>query len=217
MSRLGETRIAIIGGTGALGFGLALRLAKAYSVTIGSRTLPRAAAYAAKATDLARMRVEAKSNVEAASGCDIAILAVPDLPSAELLGSLAHGLKGKLVISPIVPMIMKDGFFTLSLPGESAAERVAKALPGANVAGAFHTVPAVKLAQLNEGLDYDVLVTANSERIFDEASRVVTSVGKLRPLYAGPLAATRLVEAMTPALVNVSRLNKVGSPSIKLV
>lgn len=217
MSRLGDTRIAVIGGTGPLGFGLAVRLSKAYAVTIGSRTLPRAAASAAKATDLARMRVEAKTNVEAASGCDIAVLAVPDLPSPEFLASLSRVLKGKLVISPIVPMVMKDGFFTLSLPGESAAERVAKALPGARVAGAFHTVPASKLAQLGEELAYDVLVTAASERIFEEAARVVSSVGKLRPLYAGPLAATRLVEAITPALVNVSRLNKVGSPSIKLV
>lgn len=207
----------MVGGTGALGFGLAVRLAKAYTVAMGSRALPHATDAARRASEMARMRVEAKTNAEAAEWCDIAILAVPDLPTPDFLASLAQGLRGKLVISPIVPMTMKDGFFAISLPGESAAERVAKALQGARVAGAFHTVPAAKLAKLEEELAYDVLVTADSERLFVEASRVVSSVGRLRPLYAGPLAATRLVEAITPALVNVGRLNKLGSPSIRLV
>ena len=217
MSRLAQTKIAIIGGTGSLGFGLALRLAKAYEVTIGSRDLPRAVAAAAKAGALARVRVEAKANSDAARECEIAILAVPDMPPAGLLESLAPSLAGKLVVSPIVPMLLKEGIFSLSHPEESAAERVARALPNSKVAGAFHTVPAPKLAELAEALDYDVLVTADSRGVFDQASRVVASVGKLRPLFAGPLVVSRLVEGMTPALLNVSKLNKLDNPSIKLV
>lgn len=217
MSRLGETKIAVIGGTGDLGFGLAVRLAKAYSVIIGSREPSRAADAAAKATAMARVHVEGKTNEEAAGSCDIAVLAVPDMPAAGLLSSIARGLSGKLVISPIVPMVFKDGVFSLSQTGESAAERVAKALPTSRVAGAFHTVPANRLSQLGEELAYDVLVTADSRAVFDEAARVVSSVGKLRPLYAGPLTVTRLVEGMTPALLNVSKLNKLRSPSIRLV
>lgn len=219
MSRPAQTKVSIIGGTGNLGFGLAVRLAKTYAVTIGSRDLTKATAAAAKATELARIRVEAKTNPEAASKCDIAILAVPDLPSASLFSSLAPSLKDKLVVSPIVPMVFKDGVFSISLPDESAAERVAKALPGSRVAGAFHTVPSPKLARLAEELDYDVLVTADTKAIFDETARVVSSVGKLRPLYAGPLHVSRLVEGITPALLNVTRLNKLhtSSPSIKLV
>ena len=217
MSRLGETRIAVIGGTGDLGFGLAVRLAKAYAVTIGSRDVARAADAAGKATNLARMRVEGKTNAEAASTCDIAILAVPDLPPEGLLSSLAVALDDKLVISPIVPMVLKDGIFSLTLSGESAAERVAKALPRSRVASAFHTVPASRLAELREELAYDVLVTADSKPVYDQAARVVSSVGRLRPLYAGPLVVSRMVEAFTPALLNVSRLNKLRSPSIRLV
>jgi 8-hydroxy-5-deazaflavin:NADPH oxidoreductase len=217
MSRPGEAKMAVIGGTGDLGFGLAVRLAKAYAVTIGSRDLSRAAGAAARAATVAGVRVEAKTNEEAASGCDIAILAVPDLPSADFLSSLAQGLLGKLVISPIVPMLLKDGVFSLSLSGESAAERVAKALPASRVAGAFHTVPAPRLAQLSEELAYDVLVTADSRAVYEEAARVVSSVGRLRPFYAGPLTVSRLVEGMTPALLNVSKLNKLRSPSIRLV
>ena len=217
VSRLGQMKIAIIGGTGSLGFGLAMRLAKTYEITIGSRDLPRATEAAAKVGALARVRVEAKENREAVRACDIAILAVPDLPPAGLLESLAPDLAEKLVISPIVPMLVKDGVFSVSHPEESAAERVANAHPKAKVAGAFHTVPAPKLAQLAEPLDYDVLVTADSREVFALASRVVSSVGKLRPLYAGPLSVSWMVEAMTPALLNVSRLNKLDNPSIRLV
>ncbi len=209
--------VAVIGGTGDLGFGLAVRLASRYAVTIGSRDLPRAAAAAAKASAAAGVRVEGTTNTEAATACDMAILAVPDLPSADLLSGLAEGLKGKLVISPIVPMLFKDGVFSTSLSGDSAAERVARALPGARVAGAFHTVPAPRLAQLAEELAYDVLVTAESRDVYEQAARVVSSVGRLRPLYAGPLMVSRMVEAITPTLLNVSRLNKLKSPSIKLV
>lgn len=214
---MGETRIAVIGGTGDLGYGLAVRLAKAYSVIIGSRDLAKASTAAAKASAVARIRVEANTNAVAASSCDIAILAVPDLPTAEFLSSLAQGLKDKLVISPIVPMVFKDGLFSLTLADDSATERVAKALAASLVAGAFHTVPAPRLAQLDAELAYDVLVTADSREVYDKAAKVVSSVGKLRPLYAGPLVASRMVEAITPALLNVSKLNKLRSPSIRLV
>ncbi len=130
---------------------------------------------------------------------------------------MAPHLTEKLVISPIVPMIFKDGVFSLIASAESAAERVAKALPMAKVAGAFHTVPAVRLARLGEELDYDVLVTADSVGVFVQASQVVSAVGKLRPVYAGPLKVSRMVEAITPVLINVERFSKMKSPSIKLV
>lgn len=186
-------------------------------MTIGSRDLAKAAGAAAKASTVARVRVEANTNAVAASSCDIAILAVPELPSAELLSSLAQGLKDKLVISPIVPIVFKDGIFSVSLSDDSATERVARALPASHIAGAFHTVPARRLAQLSEELAYDVLVTAESREVYEQAASVVSSIGKLRPFYAGPLTASRLVEAFTPALLNVSKLNKLRSPSIRLV
>ncbi|HUH99785.1 MAG TPA: NADPH-dependent F420 reductase [Nitrososphaerales archaeon] len=217
MSKSGKPRIAVIGGTGSLGFGLASRLARSFSVTIGSREVSRALESASNASGLAGARVDAKTNVDAASACDAAILAVPDLPSREFLSSLAGGLRDKLVISPIVPMKVKDGVFSISIPGESAAERVAKALPYSRVASAFQTVPAGRLSRMEEPLDYDVLVTADSREVYSEAALIVSSVGKLRPLYAGPLYVSRLVEGMTPALLNVSRLNKLNDPSIKLV
>jgi hypothetical protein len=209
--------VAVIGGTGNLGYGLAVRLAKPYSVNIASRDPQKAEAAAAKATQQAGADVEAGDNVGAAAWCEIAILAVPDLPSSDFLASLAPGLEGKLVISPIVPMTVKGGVFMISVAGDSAAERVAKALPGSRVASAFQTVPSPMLAKLDEALDYDVLVTADSKEVYLEAAKVVSSIGKLRPLYAGPLAVSRQVEGITPAILNAMRFNKLNWPSIKLV
>lgn len=209
-------KIAIVGGTGDLGLGLAVRLSKTHAVTIGSRERSRAEEAAAKASSISGREVLGDANPDAVRLCDAAILAIPDVPPRELLSSLERGLAGKLVISPIVPMRFADGLFSISTSGESAAERVAGALQ-AKVAGAFHTVPAQKLMQLEAELDYDVLVTADSKEIYDGAASVVSSVGRLRPLYAGPLRFSRIVEAITPTLLNVGRLNKIKSPSIKIV
>lgn len=210
-------KIAVIGGTGDLGLGLAARLAKSHAVTIGSRDATRAAEAAGMASRLAGWQVEAGTNSNAARACEAAILAVPDLPPAALLSSIKDDLKDKLVVSPIVPMVFKGGVFSLSTEGESAAERVAKALPSSRVASAFQTVPAGRLVRVEETLAYDVLVAADSRETYDVAAKVVSSVGRLRPLYAGPLSASRLIEGITPALLNVSKLNKLKDPSIKLV
>jgi len=209
-------KIAIIGGTGDLGLGLAARLAKAYEVTIGSRDETRALGAASKASALAGFAILGRENSAAARSSDIAILAIPDLPSDDLLGSLKPDLAGKLVISPIVPMAFRDGLFTPSLESGSAAEKVASVL-GTRVAGAFHTVPAARLLEVDRELDYDVLVTAETKEVYAEAAEVVASVVKLRPLYAGPLRNSRMVEGITPSLLNVGKLNKIRSPSIKVV
>jgi len=217
MSRRRLTKIAVVGGSGDLGLGLAVRLAKAYEVMIGSRDADKASAAAVKASTMARVHIEGRANEEATRACDIAILAVPDLPSAELFATLAPNLSNKLVISPIVPMVLKDGIFSVSPSAESAAERVAAAIPMARVASAFQSVPAPMLTRLDAELEYDVLVAAETREIFEEAAPVVSSVGRLRPLYAGPLSVSRMIEAITPTILNVSKLNKMKSPSLRLV
>jgi 8-hydroxy-5-deazaflavin:NADPH oxidoreductase len=209
-------RIAVVGGTGDLGLGLAVRLARSYEVTIGSRDASRAVEAASKASELAGIRVLGEENGTAARGSEISILAIPNLPSDEVLTSLKPDLAGKLVLSPIVPMEVRDGLFAPSLESGSAAERVASLL-GTRVAGAFHTVPAVRLLEVDTELDYDVLVTAETREVFAEAAEVVSSIARLRPLYAGPLRNSRMVEGITPTLLNVGKLNKIKSPSIRVV
>jgi NADPH-dependent F420 reductase len=209
-------RIAIIGGTGDLGLGLAARLSRSFQVTIGSRDATKAMAAASKVSGLSGSTVLGEENGDAANGSEIVILAIPDLPSDDLLASLKPHLAGKLVISPIVPMVFRDGLFAPSLESGSAAEKVASLL-GTRVAGAFHTVPAARLLEVDRELDYDVLVTAETKEVYAETAEVVASVPKLRPLYAGPLRNSRMVEGITPSLLNVGKLNKIRSPSIRVV
>jgi hypothetical protein len=210
------TRVAIVGGTGDLGMGLGARLAKDSQVVLGSRDRSRATDAASRVTALSGSHVEGRSNEEAASWCEVAILAIPELPSDETLLSLKPALGGKLVISPIVPMTIRDGLFFPSLESGSAAERVASVLQ-TRVASAFHAVPAAKLLKVKSALDCDVLVAAETTEVFAEAAALVSSIDGLRPLYAGPLRVSRMLEAMTPALLNVGKLNKIKSPSIRVV
>lgn len=208
--------IAVIGGTGDLGLGLAARLAHSYQVTIGSRDSARAASAAERASKISGFTVIGEENRTAARRGEICIFAIPDLASDDLLLSLKSDLYGKLVISPIVPMVLRDGLFTQSLESGSAAERISSVL-GTKVAGAFHTVPAERLLKIERKLDCDVPVTAESRETYDEAAEIVSSVDGLRPLYAGPLRNSRMVEGITPLLLNLGRLNRIRSPSIKIV
>jgi hypothetical protein len=209
-------KIAIVGGTGDLGLGLASRLARSYEVIIGSRDASRAAEAASKASALSGGTVTGKTNADATAASDIAILAIPDLPSDEALLLLKPNLTGKLVVSPIVPMEFRDGLFYPLLASGSAAEKVASVLQ-TRVAAAFHNVPAARLIEMDNVLDYDVLVAAETREVFMEVSGMVSSISKLRPLYAGPLQTSRTLELLTPTLLNVGKLNKIRSPSVKVV
>lgn len=209
-------KIAVVGGTGDLGLGLASRLARTYEVIIGSRDASRAAEAASKASQLSGVPVSGKTNVEATALADVAILAIPDLPTDEALLSLKPNLSGKLVISPIVPMEFRDGLFYPLLASGSATEKVASVLE-TRVAGAFHNVPAARLVEVDRVLDYDVMVVAETREVFAEAAELVSSISKLRPLYAGPLRCSRALELLTPTLLNVGKLNKMRSPSVKVV
>lgn len=209
-------KISVIGGTGDLGLGLAARLARSHEVTIGSRDQSRAVEAATKASTLTGAPVSGDENCSAARRCDMSILAIPDLPSDAFLTSLKPCLAGKLVISPIVAMKVSGGLFSPALGSGSAAERVASVL-GTRVAGAFHTVPAARLLEVEKELDYDVPVTAESREVYSEAAGVVSAIPRLRPLYAGPLDKSRMIEDITPTLLNLGKLNRIRTPSVKIV
>jgi NADPH-dependent F420 reductase len=213
----GHGMIAVVGGTGDLGLGLSARLAGKYDVMIGSRDAGRAEEAASKVSALSGGRVSGRTNDEATRLCDIAILAIPDLPSDDVLLSMRPNLEGKLVVSPIVPMEVKDGQFRQSMQAGSAVEKVASVLRESRVAGAFHTVPAARLLEVDKALEYDVLVTAQTREVFLEVAQIASSIERLRPLYAGPLQNSRMIEGITPALLNVGRLNRIKSPSLRVV
>jgi len=208
--------VAVVGGTGDLGLGLAARLAGSYRVLIGSREEGRAAEAAARASSLSGSSVEGRTNDDAAAVADIIVLAIPDLPSDQMLLSLKPRVAGKLVISPIVPMDFRDGLFVSRASEASAAEKVSSVVE-TRVAAAFHQVPAARLLEVGQPLDYDVLVAADTREIYAEAARLVSKVSRLRPLHAGPLRCSRTLEMLTPTLLNVGKLNRIKNPSIRVV
>ncbi|MDV3293285.1 MAG: NAD(P)-binding domain-containing protein [Nitrososphaerales archaeon] len=202
-------KIAIVGGTGKLGTGLAAQLSKKHEVYIGSRDEAKAEA-AAKAAG-----VKGGESHAVAGLCEAAVLTIPYEAVGPLV-SFERELAGKLVISPVVPMRREGGAFYYLEGQGSAAQQVASALKSSRVAAALHTLPARFLKQ-PEKLNVDVPVAADDKGTFAEAAEIVRSVGGLRPLYSGPLSSASSIERLTPLLLNLAALNGFKTPSVKFV
>jgi len=210
-------KIAVLGGTGSLGAGLALRLSRRHEVMIGSRSAEKADRMAAELSTTTGVRLVGGTASRVAEACEAAILAVSYDPDQAFLKSLEEPLSGKLVLSPVVPMKLEAGRFYYSKEDGSAAESVAALLEKSAVAAAFHTVPAPLLFKANVPLDLDVPVAADSRRTFDAAASIVSSIDGLRPLYAGPLSTARTLEGLVPLLLNLAKQNGLHNLSVKFV
>ncbi len=214
-----STTVAILGGTGDLGEGLALRLCGGRRVIIGSRDPARAAARAAEYAERAGCRdVEGSSNADAAARADYVVLATPASALPALLDEVAGRLReGSLVISPVVPMSRRGDLFVhdpSQLGAGSAAEYAASRL-GNRVAAAFHTVPAGLLSDVGRRLDLDVLVASDREAF--ESMRRDLRIEGVRYLHAGPLEMARYLEQLVPLLLNVGRRNGIRDPTLRVI
>lgn len=207
--------IAIVGGTGPQGRGLAYRFAQVgHTVVIGSRDETRATASAAEITERATSgaSVTGTDNRTAIKQADMVLLAVPWDGHAELIASLADILDGKVVISCVNPIAFDEqGPYGLTL-AESAAEETQRLAPGARVVGAFHHVAAQSLWRTPELLEHeDVLVCGDD----DEAKAVVAGlakavVGKLG-IDVGALRLARQLEPLTAVLISINKRYRVRS------
>lgn len=206
--------IAILGGTGALGTGLALRWAECgHRVVIGSRVESRArdAVVALKlslgergADALADDAIVAMDNRAAAQKADIAVLTVPYAHQRDTLGALKAELGGKILVDVTVPLVPpKVG--TVQLPQEGSAALVAQNVLGneVRVVSAFQNVAASKLRARGD-IECDVLVCSDDEAAAQAVVALAEQIG-MRAFHAGPLANAVVAEAMTSVLV---RLNK---------
>lgn len=219
--RTGVELLAILGGTGPEGTGLALRLALAgQDVVIGSRSKERADEAAASVmTDVSGSgRVSGDVNESAAAAADIIINTLPYEAQAESLPALRAAIGAKLFISAVVPMKFEKGIGASAVPviEGSAAEQAQALLPEARVAGAFQTLSAANLKDLEHVLDADVLVTAGDGETRREVMELVERCEGLRAVDAGRLANTQYVEHITCLLVNINRRYKAHS-EIKIV
>ncbi len=211
-----ESPVCIVGGTGALGFGLGLRLGLAgVPIVIGSRDGQRAeeAAHHA-ATHVPNGSFTGLENTEAVKHAEIVILSVPFRSQSETLANLKGALgPERLLVDATVPLAAAVGgkaTRTLGVWQGSAAQQAQEMAPeGVRVVSAFHTVSAALLTDLDHQLDEDVLICGDRREDKAKVAELITNIKGLRPVDCGPLEMARIVEQLTPLIISINVRNKI--------
>lgn len=201
-------KIAVLGGTGRMGWAIARLFSRKHQVFIGSRDPARAREAAKTIPGAAGM-----DYLSASRQCDVAVFALPYSALAEAR-PLAEALAGKLVVSTMNPMRVEDGVLRYGLDDGSAAEGLAGLLPKSRVVTGFNNMPPLMVQAAG---DTDILVAASSKEAFDEAAKLFTGVGGFRPLYAGPLSEAQSIERVTTLVLNLGKWNGTGRLAPKFV
>ena len=210
--------IAILGGTGEQGPGLAMRWSRAgYGVIIGSRQAEKAQRVAAELNvRLGADRIVGMDNAAAAAACDVAAITVPYDAQNALLEGLRDALQGKILIDVNVALKPPKVARVFIPPEGSAAEQAQAVLgEGVTVVGAFQNVSADKLADLDAPIDCDVLVCGDDRAAKQLAIRLAEDIG-MRGIDAGPLVNAKAVEAMTSVLIGINIRYKVHGSGIRI-
>lgn len=240
-------KIALIGGTGSIGKGFALRWGQKHQVIVGSRNQEKAQVRAAEYNGILKdhglkANITGEINAKAALEADVVLLAIRYGQIASTIEQIKSGLPGKVIISVVVPMeknsciivpggvsfeisassredYKSDYFCYVMPPLGSAAQEIAALLPeGAiELVSAFHTVPAAKLSNLDIELDYDIGICGNSMYSKSIVFDLVRDIPGMRPRDIGPLETSSMIESITPLLVNVAVRNNMKNVGIKFV
>ena len=211
-------KIAVLGGTGAEGGGLALRFAHAgHRVVIGSRDAGRAADAAARINrKLGCDAVSGAGNDEAAANAELAVLTVPYAAQRATALAVAPALAGKILVDATVPLRPPDVARAQLPEGGSAVARLQADLgKEVCVVSAFQNVSAHRLSELDREVDCDVLVCADDESARETVVRLAASIG-LRAWHAGPLDNSAVAEALTSALIAINRRYKSRAAGIRI-
>lgn len=206
--------IAIMGGTGSLGLGLAGRLARpGVRVIIGSRDAARGQEAAEGLNQqLGQRLVEGMLNADAVRQAEMAVISVPYEGQAQTLSALAADLKGKIVIDAVVPLDKGKPF----VPADGSALLEAQKILGENtpVIGALHNISAVDLSKPEEPLG-DVLVCGDSKEAKTRVIELLERIGA-RGFDAGPAANAYVIEGLTGVLIALNRRYKSKHASVKI-
>lgn len=217
---MSKPTLAVIGGTGAEGSGLALRWAAAgYPIVIGSRSAEKAAA----AVETLRQRLPAgggavsgATNAAAAAAGEVVVLSVPYSAQADTIAQIKEGCQGKVLITVVAPLQPPKVSVVWHPPGGSAAQEAQAQLgPDVRVAAAFQNISAGHLQDLSWEADCDVLVTGDDKA----AKQVAMGLARTAGLYAvdaGPLANASVVEGLTAVLIGINARHKVKGSGIRI-
>ena len=222
-------KIGIIGGTGGMGKGFALRWSKNHEVIIGSRDAERAASSATEYTNLAKEaygeingKITGNDNVSVAKESQVLVLSIPydniDAICSQILSEINDSC---IVISPIVPMTKTDvGFECVAIKENKpfSHQTVEKHMKDkTKLVSAFHVISEKKLVNPTLSLDYDIFVAGDNKESVQVVNDLINEIEGLRPIYLGPGALAYLVEMSTPLLLNAMIRNKMKNPGIKII
>jgi 8-hydroxy-5-deazaflavin:NADPH oxidoreductase len=222
-------KIGIIGGTGGMGKGFAIRWCSNHDILIGSRDVTKASQASQDYTILAtkefgsiRGHITGRDNLSVAKESDILILSIPyeniDSTCSQLLPNVKNSC---IVVSPIVPLTKTEaGFELISFKEKkpSAFELIQKYMKDkSKLVSAFHTISENKLIDPKLVLDSDIFVCGDNENAVSVVNGLIKEIKNLRPILLGPGSLSYLAEAATPILINAMIKNKIKNPGIKII
>ncbi len=216
-------KIALVGGTGDIGTGFAVRWAAEHEIIIGSRKAEKAQESVSCVNEMlgGQGSVSGTDNGSAIKAADVVVLCVPYEHLASATSDLKSSYSNQVVISPVVPMSYNGDrkYFEFTPPEEGCAALKAKALlpEGMKIVSAFHTICAAALHNRALDLKGDVLICGDDRESKDLVSSMARAIKDLRPLDVGPLSASSQVESLTPMLLNIARRNKLKNAGVKIV
>ena len=214
----GRETIAILGGTGDLGTGLAIRWSKAgHRIVIGSRTLEKARNAVANLKKISpETPADAMENPDAAAAGDIVVLTVPAEHQVSTLETVRAGLTGKILIDVTVPLV-PPRVGTVQLPEAGSAGKRAQDFLGDKVmvVTAFQNI-AAHLLQEDVAIECDVLVAGNKRAARDKVIQLAEEAG-MRAWHAGPIENSVAAEALTSILIQINRRHEISHSGIKIV
>ncbi len=214
--------IGLVGGTGHLGPGLAVRwAARGYKVLIGSRKREKAERIARYVQGLLSshglsVEIGYGENREIIAKSDVVVLTVPYTALTGLIPLLASTIKEEsIVVTPVVPFLIKNRDIRLVRVAEgSVAEMLTKHLPQARIVSALHTVPYKLLLDFPKPIEGDVLVLGDDLEAVSDVMKLIREIPNLRPIYGGGLEFSVAVESLTPILINIGR--RTGKPNVSI-
>jgi len=222
-------KVGIIGGTGGMGKGFALRWSKNNDVIVGSRDASRASSSAEEYTNLAKESfgeingtITGNDNVSVAKESDVLILSIPyeniDSVCSEVLPAVKDSC---VIVSPIVPMVKTDvGFEFIPIKENKpfSYQLVSKYLKDkSKLVSAFHVISEKKLVNPKLELDYDIFVCGDDKQSVEVVNKLINEIQGLRPIYLGPGELSYMAEIATPLLLNAMIQNKIKNPGIKII
>ena len=221
---MADRTIAVIGGTGDQGFGLALRFAKSgENVIIGSRQQQKGEDAASKAREIlgSDVTVTGMENAKAAAAADIIIMSVPFAAHIDMIKSIVNSVEADDVFVDVaVPLSTAVGGGASTALGVwegSAAQQAARLLPPhTKIASAFHNVVAESLQDLNRNIDSDVIVCSDSQEVRKIVMGLAEKIPGIRAIDGGRLENSRIVEQITALLIGINVRYKVTDAGIRI-